>query len=127
MKSIFVLFGGVFILLGILLGAFGAHSLKNHISVEELQSIKTGLQYQMYHGLALIFIGFNVNKIKNSAMICWGFISGTLLFSCSIYLLALDHFMGIDLGFLWPVTPIGGTVLIASWVLFVVKVSKIKT
>ena len=69
MKSIFVLFGGVFILLGILLGAFGAHSLKNHISLEELQSMKTGLQYQMYHGLALIFLGFNVNKIKNTATI----------------------------------------------------------
>lgn len=126
MKSIFVLFGGVFILLGILLGAFGAHSLKNHISFEELQSIKTGLQYQMHHGLALIFIGFNVNKIKNSALICWGFISGTLLFSCSIYLLALDHLMAIDLGFIWPTTPIGGTILIASWAFFVVKVSKNK-
>ena len=126
MKSIFVLFGGVFILLGILLGAFGAHSLKNHISLEELQSMKTGLQYQMYHGLALIFLGFNVNKIKNTATICWGFISGTILFSGSIYLLALDHLMGIDLRFLWPTTPIGGTILIASWVLFIVKASKMK-
>ena len=126
MKSIFVLFGGVFILLGILIGAFGAHSLKNHISVEELQSIKTGIEYQMYHGLTLILIGFNVNKIKNSEIICWGLISGTILFSSSIYLLALDHLMAIDFSYLWPITPIGGTILIASWAFFVVKVSKIK-
>ncbi len=126
MKSNFVLFGGVFILLGILLGAFGAHSLKDHMSFEEIQSIKTGVQYQIYHGLALMLIGFNVDKIKKNAIICCGFILGTLLFSGSIYLLSLDVFMAINLGFLWPITPIGGSILIASWVLFVVRASEIK-
>ena len=125
MKSIFILFGGVFILLAILLGAFGTHSLKSYISSEELESVQTGIQYQIYHGLALVFLGFNSSKLKKSSLICWGFITGTILFSTSIYLLSLDELMGVALGFLWPMTPIGGTILIASWSLFVQQAIKI--
>ena len=125
MKSIFILFGGVFILLAILLGAFGTHSLKSYISSEELESIQTGIQYQIYHGLALVFLGINSSKLKKSSLICWGFVTGTILFSTSIYLLSLDELMGVALGFLWPMTPIGGTILIASWSLFVQQAIKI--
>ena len=125
MKSVFVLFGGVFILIAIILGAFGTHSLKSYISSEELESIQTGIQYQIYHGLALIFLGFNSSKLKKLSLICWGFVAGTILFSSSIYLLSLDELMGVDLGFLWPTTPIGGTILIASWSLFVQQAIKI--
>lgn len=115
MKSTIVLTGALFILTGILLGAFGAHALQNHLTIKELDSFQTGIQYQLYHGLALLVLGFNFDKIRRSSLLCWGIVLGTVLFSGSIYLLALDTLIGIKLSFLWPVTPLGGTLLIVSW------------
>jgi len=115
MKSTIVLTGALFILTGIILGAFGAHALQNHLNIEELDSFQTGIQYQLYHGLALLILGFNYDKIRRPSLLCWGIVFGTVLFSGSIYLLALDAPMGIKLSFLWPVTPLGGTLLILSW------------
>jgi len=115
MKSTIVLIGTLFILTGILLGAFGAHALEKHLSTEELDSFQTGIQYQLYHGLALLVLGFNFDKISRHSLLCWGIVLGTVLFSGSIYFLALDTLMGIKLSFLWPVTPLGGTLLIVSW------------
>lgn len=115
MKSSFVLTGTLFILTGIVLGAFGAHALQKQLTIEELDSFQTGVQYQLYHGLALLVLGFNFDKIKRPSFLCWGIALGTVLFSGSIYLLALDALMGIKLRFLWPVTPLGGILLIVSW------------
>ena len=126
MKSIIILFGGIFILLGILMGAFGAHALKSELSYEALESLETGLQYQMYHGLALTFLGFNTDKFKKSRLISWGIITGTILFSGSIYLLSLDDLIGLSFDFLWPITPIGGSILILSWSLFMIQMVKEK-
>ena len=72
MKPTIVLIGGIFILLGILAGAFGAHILENHLSIQQLTSLQTGVQYQIYHGLALIIIGFNIDKIKKAKTIYLG-------------------------------------------------------
>ena len=126
MKPTIVLIGGIFILLGILAGAFGAHILENHLSIQQLTSSQTGVQYQIYHGLALIIIGFNFDKIKNAKIIYWGLLVGTLLFSGSIYFLALDDIFDSNFGFLWPLTPIGGSLLIVTWVVFVIQFIKLK-
>lgn len=126
MKPTIVLMGGIFILLGILAGAFGAHILENHLSIQQLTSLQTGVQYQIYHGLALIIIGFNIDKIKKAKIIYWGWIVGTLLFSGSIYFLALDDIFESNLGILWPLTPIGGSLLIVTWALFVIQFIKLK-
>ena len=126
MKSTIVLIGGIFILLGILAGAFGAHILENHLSIQQLTSLQTGVQYQIYHGLALIIIGFNIDKIKKAKIIYWGWIVGTLLFSGSIYFLALDDIFESNFGILWPLTPIGGSLLIVTWALFVIQFIKLK-
>ena len=115
MKSKVVLSGALFILTGIILGSFGAHALEKQLNIEELDSFQTGVQYQLYHGLALLVLGFNFDRIKRPSLLCWGIVLGTVLFSGSIYLLAIDTLMGIDLSFLWPVTPLGGTLLIVSW------------
>ena len=66
MKPTIVLIGGIFILLGILAGAFGTHILENHLSIQQLTSLQTGVHYQIYHGLALIIIGFNIIKLKKA-------------------------------------------------------------
>lgn len=126
MKPTIVLIGGIFILLGILAGAFGAHILENHLSIQQLTSLQTGVQYQIYHGLALIIIGFNIDKIKKAKTIYWGWIIGTLLFSGSIYFLALDDIFESNFGILWPLTPIGGSLLIVTWALFVIQFIKLK-
>ena len=124
MKSTIVTIGGLFILFGIILGAFGAHALESQLNFDELNSLKTGIQYQLYHGLALLVLGFNFDKVHKARLICWGIVTGTILFSGSIYLLSLDSLMGINLSFLWPVTPIGGSILIVSWIMFVYVLRK---
>ena len=124
MKSTIVLIGGLFILFGIILGAFGAHALESQLTFDELNSLKTGIQYQIYHGLALLVIGFNFDKVNKVRLICRGIVTGTILFSGSIYLLSLDSLMDINLIFLWPVTPIGGSILIVSWIMFVYVLRK---
>lgn len=98
----------------IILGAFGAHALTDLLSKSELSSFKTGVFYHLTHAvylLGLVILEKNMN-------VKWPFylaFTGILFFSGSIYLLSLDHLLGLDLSFLWPVTPIGGLLLVSSW------------
>ena len=127
MKNTVLSLAGFFILFAIILGAFGAHSLKSHLNSDELNSLQTGIQYQLFNGLTLLILGFHFDKINKASIITSGIVSGTVLFSGSIYLLTLDQILGINLGFLWPVTPIGGMILIFSWFLFAVVNRKKQT
>ena len=112
-----ILLTTVFIgLLAIILGAFGAHALKKTLSVEQLQSFEVGVRYQMYHALFLLFIGtFAFLDEKERMIIFWLTISGVLLFSGSIYLLATNGITNMKTKFLGPITPIGGFLLISAW------------
>lgn len=109
------------------LGAFGAHSLKKMISTEMLNTFEVGVRYQMYHGLALLVIGLNAIKLKfpvRSLSVL--LILGTILFSGSIYMLSIQEIMDTSLKFLGPITPIGGSILIISWMIFLIKIIKSK-
>ena len=112
-----ILVTAVFIgLLAIILGAFGAHALKKTLSVEQLQSFEVGVRYQMYHALFLLFIGtFAFLGEKERMVIFWLTLSGVLLFSGSIYLLATNGITGLKTKFLGPITPIGGLLMISAW------------
>ena len=112
-----ILVTAVFIgLLAIILGAFGAHALKKTLSVEQLQSFEVGVRYQMYHALFLLFIGtFAFLDEKERMIIFWLTLSGVLLFSGSIYLLATNGITNMKTKFLGPITPIGGFLLISAW------------
>lgn len=108
--------------LAIILGAFGAHSLVKVLTEAELASFKTGVLYHLVH--AVYLIGLVV--LSKSLDTKWPYylaFGGVVLFSGSIYLLALDRVMGVDFGFLWPITPLGGLLLITSW-LWLFKVAK---
>ncbi|MFM7217281.1 MAG: DUF423 domain-containing protein [Bacteroidota bacterium] len=125
-----LLAGGIFSALSVVLGAFGAHALRDKLLPEQLQSFETGVRYQIYHGLALIMIGLLMTRYpevswKSTLLL---FTSGTLLFSGSIYLLSTRDLMGIASwkSFLGPITPIGGSLLIAGWVTFCMNAWKIK-
>lgn len=118
-----VLLGAILIVVGIILGAFGAHALKEVLNSDQLASFETGVRYQMYHGLALLILGFNADKFQSSLKVVTIFILvGVVFFSGSIYLLALQSIMDANLRFLGPVTPIGGLLLIISWGLLIVKI-----
>lgn len=123
-KTIF-LWAIFYIVLATLLGAFGAHALKKVLSVESLASFETGVKYQMYQGLALLVLGVMANKWTFNLKWPVGLIIfGTILFSFSIYGLALQDVFGISLKFLGPITPIGGTFLIIGWSILGVKILK---
>ncbi len=118
----------VFGLLSVVLGAFGAHGLKSLISVESLQSFETGVRYQMYHALLLLFIGnSSIVSAKNKTLIFYLILLGILLFSGSIYGLATNDLSGFDFKSIAFITLIGGLLLIASWIILLINFVKYKT
>ena len=100
----------------IILGAFGAHALKKQLSVDQLGSFETGVKYQMYNALFLLFLGMNTflnEKVKKTVFQL--VIFGVFFFSGSIYLLTTKAITGVDFKFIGIVTPIGGVLLIMAW------------
>ncbi len=109
----------------IILGAFGAHALKKVLSVEQLNTFETGVKYQMYHALLLLFIATTpllADKAKKG--ILYLVVVGILFFSGSIYLLATNDLTSFNFRVIGFVTPIGGLLLICSWVWLFVEVNK---
>ena len=108
--------GAILGMIAIILGAFGAHALKKVLSMEELSTFETGVRYQMYHALFLIFIGI-INELsqKTKKTIYNLVLFGVLLFSGSIYLLATNSLTSFDFKVIGFITPIGGLLLILAW------------
>lgn len=115
-------------LLSIILGAFGAHALKEILSPDQLVSFETGVRYQMYHALFLLFVGAT-SKIsdKQKKTVFMLTLVGVIFFSVSIYLLSTKAVTGIDFSFLGPITPIGGLFLIIAWATLFFSVLRQKT
>lgn len=116
MKNIVLLFGALYGLTSVILGALGAHAFKKLISSEKLLSFETGVRYQMYHALALLILGFSLSFTTGlEKWAGWGIIIGTFLFSVSIYFLSFSEYWNINLKILGPITPIGGVFMILGW------------
>lgn len=98
---------------GVGLGAFGAHGLKGRLSPDMLAVFETGVRYQMYHALALLVVGALMTRLEGRAIVVagWSFTAGILIFSGSLYALALT---GVTM--LGAVTPISGVAFLAGWV-----------
>lgn len=117
--------GAIFMLLGVILGAIGAHALeKAGLDADSLNSYETAVRYQIYHGLALLILA--QSKYLNTGSFRF-LLVGTLLFSISIYILALDELLGVNASFLGPVTPIGGAFLILGWGLLIINIVREKS
>lgn len=102
--------------LTIVMGAFGAHSLKGLVTPERLIIFETGIRYQMYHALALFVLGVApIIPEHTKRLVFWFFLSGILFFSGSLYLLALKEQVSFDVSFLGPITPIGGLLFVVGW------------
>jgi len=117
--------------IAITLGAMGAHYLKETLELptNKLESWKTGVLYQIIHSLSIfiVIITATTFKIEKIGAVVNLFLFGMLLFSGSIYFLALNYIWEIEaLKFLGPVTPLGGLLMIAGWCLLVVKLIKIE-
>jgi uncharacterized membrane protein YgdD (TMEM256/DUF423 family) len=111
----------------VVLGAFGAHLLKDLLNEHQLSSFQTGIRYQMFHGLSILILALNKNYFTEKLNKVLQLMSvGIILFSLSIYLLNLQELLGLALSFLGPVTPIGGLFLMVSWTLLFFNVKKNK-
>jgi uncharacterized membrane protein YgdD (TMEM256/DUF423 family) len=102
-------------------GAFGAHALKARVAPDLLAVFETGARYQTYHALALVLVG--LLQVVRPAMVLdgagWSFVLGTVLFSGSLYVLALTGVRAFGM-----VTPFGGVALLAGWLVLAVAAFK---
>lgn len=112
---------------GIILGAFGAHGLQKIVEAKDVATFETGVKYQVYHALFLLFIG-NTPLIADKAKkaILWLTIVGVVFFSVSVYLLAINSKLPFDFKPFGWITPIGGLLLILAWVVLFLNILKRK-
>ena len=114
-------------IIAIVLGAFGAHALKKVLNLNELSTFETGVKYQMYHALFLLFIGTTTLVSENAKKtICYLVVIGIILFSGSLYLFAINSLISINFKAIGFVTPIGGLLLILAWLVLLFNILKKK-
>lgn len=120
--KLFLILGGVNAALVVMFGAFGAHGLKTKISAEMLAVYQTGVQYHLFHALGLLVVGVVATQIVDSVYLRWAgwlMLTGIILFSGSLYIMSVG-----GMRWLGMVTPFGGLVFIAAWILFVMAIIK---
>jgi len=120
--KLFLVAGCLAALLAVVFGAFGAHALKGRIAPELMPVYRTGVEYHFYHALGLILVGLAALHLPESAWLRgagWAMLAGIVLFSGSLYLLALT-----GVRWLGAITPLGGTAFIAAWALFAAAIIK---
>lgn len=111
---IFLLAGSISGFLSVALGAFAAHALKNQLGERELAILRTGIDYQFYHALALVLVASLWDRVPSLSATGWFFILGTVVFSGSLYALALT---GIKV--FGAITPLGGVSFLIGWALLI--------
>jgi len=115
MDRVFITLGALSGFLAVAAGAFGAHALRDRLSADLLAVFQTGVTYQMYHALALLGVGILLARFSTDGSVWlsaagWLFVAGSVLFSGSLYLLALS-------GTTWlgAITPLGGVAFLLGW------------
>jgi len=113
----FLLVGAAAGFLGVAFGAFGAHALRARLSSEMLAAFEAGVRYQMYHALAILVVGLIVVRLDGwlYRTAGWLFAAGIVLFSGSLYALALTGITSLGV-----ITPIGGLLFLLGWAFLVV-------
>jgi len=110
--KLFAVLGAASGFVAVAAGAFGAHALKARLSSEMLSVFEVGARYQMYHALALVAVAWAAGRWPGPAALAagWLFVAGTVLFSGSLYLLALT-----GVRWLGAITPLGGAAFLVGW------------
>lgn len=119
-----ILSTGIFFgVMAVLLGAFGAHGLEKMLDVKAIGTFETGVKYQMYHALFLMILGgFNLLAEERKKLVFYLIAAGVICFSFSIYLLATNELTSFDFKKIALLTPIGGLLLVAGWILLGIRV-----
>jgi len=112
MDRVFAALGAISALVAVAAGAFGAHALRDRLAPDMLSVFEVGARYHMYHALALLAAAWAVGRWPGGPAVTagWLFVAGTLVFSGSLYLLALT-----GQRWLGAVTPLGGLAFILGW------------
>lgn len=120
MQNLAFIFGGIFGLLSIVLGAFGSHLLKKKWSKEILDSFEIGVKYQMYHALFLILLKISLpfNNLSSTLAVVFAIV-GVFLFSGSIYGICILKSKNRPVKILGPMTPLGGLSLLLAWLFYI--------
>ena len=113
-------------LLAVLLGAFGAHALQEKVDASAIEIWNMGIKYQFIHAFALMLSGllaiqFKEKLIKRSAVL---FFAGIVLFSGSLYILAIRSLIPYNVSWIGPITPIGGVSFIIGWITMILAINK---
>lgn len=127
MQKMFLIIGTILAGLAVALGAFGAHGLKKIVDADTVAIYQTGVQYQMYHALALLAVGILAERFQNGIMNYAGFlfIAGIVFFSGSLYLIASLKAMNKEISTgVGIMTPIGGMLFIFGWFLLLFALLK---
>lgn len=120
--KLFLILGALSAFLAVLLGAFGAHALRTRLAADMMAVFHTGNQYHFYHALGLLLIGLLAVQLPDSALLRaagWLMLTGTVLFSGSLYVLAISGVRGLG-----AITPFGGLAFLAAWCLLAFAVWK---
>lgn len=125
MQKIGLVTASFFMFSAVILGAFGAHGLKDVLTSAQLAVFKTGVLYQFVHalGIFIVLILSKVYKLPQLLKSFYFFSLGILFFSGSLYLLATQSALGVSLGFLGPVTPLGGLLFVVGWLWLAWKIT----
>lgn len=112
MERLFIIMGALSGAIGVAAGAFGAHALRARVEPRMLEVFETGARYQMYHALAMLAAAWMVSRFPGALMNAsgWLFMAGTVLFSGSLYAMALTGVRALGV-----ITPLGGVCFIAGW------------
>ncbi len=125
-KKILIL-GAILGSLAVIFGAFAAHGLEKLISKEAIETFQVGVRYQMYHAIVLLFVGgTNVLKASSKKIMFYLILIGIVFFSGSIYGLSTNELTSFNFKTIGFITPIGGFLLIISWVIMLVDFVKSK-
>jgi uncharacterized membrane protein YgdD (TMEM256/DUF423 family) len=115
--------GSALLALGVLIGAFGAHGLKNMVTPEKLVTFETGVRYHFYHAFGLLFLGILKQQFQamKSDVSHWAFFAGILLFSFICYFYALTSVKVFAM-----VVPLGGVLFVLGWIVLMVQLLKLR-
>ncbi|AKA34727.1 DUF423 domain-containing protein [Flagellimonas lutaonensis] len=123
MNKTILVTGLVLGVLAIILGAFGAHGLKKVLTADELGTFETGVRYQMYQALFLLFLSMLPKMADDTKKwVFYAIVIGVVLFSFSIYFLATNKLTAFDFRKIGWITPIGGLFMITGWVYLIISV-----
>jgi uncharacterized membrane protein YgdD (TMEM256/DUF423 family) len=121
LDRVFATLGASLAFLGVALGAFGAHALRARLTPADLAIFETGVRYQMYHALALLFVAWAATRWPGGLVYAagWAFLIGVLVFSGSLYVLVLS-----GLRWMGAITPLGGVALLLGWAMLAWRIFK---